>query len=375
MQLKLVATTQGFSRPSHFGVSIYRGCLVLAGIFWIASTIYVLWPHWPEHVQGTVSPLAAEPGSLDFGVAWNSDSFRWTLPIRNTSDATVAVKRVAGSCSCTSVSPSAFVLKPGQRLELALTYDLASRTRDADSTTVPFENAIVAHGPDDSPIAGWTVRGMVKRGFSCVPRELAFGESLICGQPYSSRTLEVTCVEPCRRLVATIDPRYGAAVVTNANDNHRHFQVQVAPSASLGQGMHTFNVALIAVLQSGERLPAVSVPIKAQVVGDLRILPDVTHFGDVTLGEAREETVSLTSRTGQPFDVAKYVCSSKDVEVLPISSKVAAGQLYRVKIRSSRVGLQESDVHFAIKYRRPGEGVPKDLMETGFFIARYFGVK
>ena len=205
MQLNLVATTQRFSRPRHIGVSIYRGCLVLAGIFWIASTIYVLWPHWPEHVQGTVSPLAAEPGSLDFGVVWNSGSFHWKLPIRNTSDATIDVKRVGGSCSCTSVSPSAFVLKPGERVELAITYDLASRTRDAEGATVPFDNGIVAYGPGNVQIAGWTVRGLVKQGFSCVPRELAFGESLICGQPYSSKTLEVTCIEPCRSLTAIIE--------------------------------------------------------------------------------------------------------------------------------------------------------------------------
>jgi hypothetical protein len=378
MQLNLVATTQGFSRPRHIGVSIYRGCLVLAVIFWMASTIYVLWPHWPEHVQGTVSalsPLAAEPSSLDFGVVWNSGSFHWKLPIRNTSDATIDVKRVGGSCSCTSVSPSAFVLKPGERVELAITYDLASRTRDAEGTTALFENGIVAYGPGSVPIASWTVRGLVKQGISCVPRELTFGDSLICGQPYSPRTLEVTCVEPCRSFAAIIDPRYGAAFVTNASDDHRHFQVKVAPSASLGLGMHKFDVALSATLQSGERLPAVPVPIQARVVGDLRILPDVTHFGDVTLGEAREQTVSVSSRTGQPFDVANYVCSSKDVTVSPIPSKGAEGQAYRIKIRPSRVGLQESDVHFTIKYRRPGEGVAKEPMETGFFIARYFGVK
>jgi hypothetical protein len=353
----------------------YRACLVLAIAFWLSSTIYVLWPHWPVQDVTTVAPLSAETDALDFGIVWNSDSFRWTLPIRNTSDTTIDVKKVTGSCSCTSVSPAAFVLKPGQRLELALTYDLASRTRDAEGITVPFVNGIATFGPGSVPIASWVVRGMVKHGFSCAPRELAFGESLIYGHAYSSKTLEVTCVEPCRSLVATSDPHYAAAIVTNANDDHRHFQVQVAPSASLGLGRHTFNVALSAVLRSGERLPEVSVPIKAQVVGDLRILPELTHFGDMTLGETREQTVSLTSRAGQPFDVANYVCSSKDVAVSPIPSKVSAGQVYRITIRSSGVGLQESDVHFAIKYRRPGEGVPKDLMEAGFFIARYVGVK
>jgi hypothetical protein len=374
MQLNQVETARGLNRHRHIGVSIYRGCLLLAGVFWISSTVYVLWPHWPERVEVAASPLTAEPASLNFGAVWNSDRFRWTLPIQNTSETTITVKGVDGSCSCTSVRPTAFVLKPGQRLELALTYDLASRTRDADSTTVPFENGIVAHGPDDKPIASWTVRGVVKHAFSCGPRELAFGESLVYGQPYLSKKLDVTCVEPCRTLIATTDPHYGAAVVTNTNADHKHFQVQVAPSSSLGLGMHKFNVALSAVLQSGERLPAVSVPIEARVVGDLRILPEVTHFGDVTLGEAREQTVSLTSRTGQPFDVASYECSSKDVSVLPIASKDAQGKVYRVKIRPSHVGAQESDVRFAITYRA-AEGDPKAAKEISVLSARYFGVK
>src|SRR5580704_8117539 len=275
MQVRQAEACDGSDRPRH----IVRLIVVMTALgMWAASTlyvsaIYVLAPRSTERSDEAPPPLRVDPASLDFGVVWNSDAFRWTLPIQNTSGATIDVRKAEGSCACTEIRPKSFALKPNERLDLTLSLNLASRVSDLDRSTAPFQGSIIAKGSDDAPIATWTVKGLVKSAFCCRPRELDFGETLIVGAHYPSRTVDVTCYEPCRELVASVDPHLGAAVISNVTGDGKQFRIEVAPSAALGVGLHKFQVAVSAVLRSGERVPAVPVSIEARILDDLRILP------------------------------------------------------------------------------------------------------
>jgi hypothetical protein len=350
-------------RPRHIGRLVYQTIVAIAAACWLASTAYVLFPRWPEPRNAAEAPLVADPAALDFGVVWNSQNFQWTVPIRNTTDKAIQVTRVEGSCSCTAVKPTAFLLNPGERIGLKLAYNLASRAHEwVSGRPEPFEGTVVAHtGQDDRPIARWEIHGHVKNAFFTKPDELRFDESLVYGQPY-------------QQLLASIDEQYGAVIVRSAGVDGRHFQVHVAPKATLDIGVHEFKVFLTAVLKSGERLPDVPVSVEAHVLHDLQILPSLAHFGDLKVGEAREETISLASRSGRNFDVASYTSASKDVSVVPLSRDQPESKAFRVKLRSSRTGPQESEVRFNIHYKGPSPRTAGDVTDRAVFSVRYYGM-
>jgi hypothetical protein len=101
----------------------------------------------------------------------------------------------------------------------------------------------------------------------------------------------------------------------------------------------------------------------------------LAHFGDLKVGQTGEETITLACRSGRLFDVAGIQCASKGVDVIPIASGRPDSKLFRVRLKSSAVGTQDSEVLFAIRYRVGSQANSMRLSETAVFNVRCFGVQ
>lgn len=122
----------------------WRVLLAAAGMLWIVVSGYVLFAEIWESRRVPLPPLSIEAASLDFGSVWNSEKFEWTVPIRNATSFPINVDRLEGSCTCTLVTPSSFVLKPGEEVRVKLRFDLFSRTHRSGDATVPFDDQLSA---------------------------------------------------------------------------------------------------------------------------------------------------------------------------------------------------------------------------------------
>jgi len=221
------------------------------------------------------------------------------------------------------------------------------------------------------------LRGVVKRAFKSQPNELDFGDSLVAGQAYTPRHLEVRCFQYCRSLEATLDARWGIASVTNPSGDGQHFIVNVKPNPALDVGVHNFNVVLRAVLRSGDQLPPVSVPVRAEVFEDLRILPTVANLGDMRVGDVRVETVSVTSRTGRQLRIVSCLPSSGDVTATSAGGTPSAKEhtnVFKVVFRASKVGLQAAEVRFSANYDENTSGILHQGITTATFKIRCYGI-
>lgn len=356
------------------GALIWRGVLVAAGLFWVGTSVYVLLAETWLVREPAGPPLTAKAAALDFGSVWNSDEFKWTVPLENASRFPIEISRLAGSCSCTAVDPPSLVIKPGEQVNAHLTYNLVFRTRsNGNGPSVPFEDTLSAFGLDDShPIAVWHIRGTVKNAFFVKPDQMDFGDSVVEGQTHPPRRFDVTCYERCRALVASVDEHLAAAVVTSTSGDGLHFQVQVAPSPTLDLGVHKFRVALRAVLPSGEETPPISMLVEANVLQDVEVLPPLVHFGDMKLGERRAETISLASRTGRAFEIVDYKSSSKGLVVLAVNLNESPTKQFRVQLCSSKQGREDSEIRFKIRYAAPSA---VSMSDTVRFDVRAYGTK
>jgi hypothetical protein len=340
------------SRRRSLPRSVYRIVIAVIGVCWVAITVYVLIPGKTADLKLPAAPLAAEPSSLLFGAVWNTDHFQWTVPVHNVSNEWVHVKRLKTSCTCTSVSPSAFTLKPGESVDLRLTFDFAERLHQwPDRPEMQFAQSVSAYVDDDGsyPVATWELKGVVKNAFFVRSGELNFGETLVEGQPFPLRSFEVVCFKPCRDLEASLDSQSGTVRVERSQEREDRFRILVAPKASLDVGVHRLNVRLKALLQTGEQTGEVPIAIEARVLQDLQILPAVAHFGDLGVGQTREQVFTIGSRTGRPVRIVSSTVDSKDAEVTLLSSKDGQAAV-RVKVRSSRCGSQDVAIRFKIDF-------------------------
>jgi hypothetical protein len=363
-------------RKFSAGRFAWRFLVATAGAFWVIASGYVLLAEFWESRKTPLPPLSIEAASLDFGSVWNSERFEWTVPIRNTSRLEIHVDRLEGSCTCTLVAPSSFVLKPGEEVRVKLRYDLFSRTRPNGDSIVPFDDALSAYvNGDEQPLARWHVRGHVKNAFACKPSALDFGDSLVEGRPYPTRTIDVTCFQSCRNVEVSADERTMAVVAKNPSGDGVHFQVAVAPGATLDSGTHKIKLSLGAVLRSGERTPHVSLPVEVRILPDLKVLPSLAHFGELKVGDSREETIVLASRSGRSFDVQNFDSANKNLEIVPVASNDAGAKVFRVRLTSSTLGSENTEARFKIRYRGDAGPAGPRLAETAVFNVRCFGVR
>jgi len=83
--------------------------------------------------------LVVAEDRLDFGEAFEQDTFRWTFPIENRGKEEIHITGFGLSCNCATVTPRSLTIPPGETAEVALTLDLTARGKQLASTSWPFE--------------------------------------------------------------------------------------------------------------------------------------------------------------------------------------------------------------------------------------------
>lgn len=148
--------------------------LVLVSLAAIAGTITGRLANRGSQSTSKASILYVAPEKLNFGEAWETDHFEWTLPVENRGPSRVNISQASTSCSCTSVSPSEFTIEPGQSRELALVIDLRSKSGDKTERSsfevmVSFKVKSESPGDWNEHFEKFQISGQVKKAFIAAP--------------------------------------------------------------------------------------------------------------------------------------------------------------------------------------------------------------
>jgi hypothetical protein len=300
-------------------------------------------------MTGSAAPLRVDSARLDFGEVRNQADFRWTLPVENLARRPILVSRVEGSCSCVRVEPSSFPIGPGETVDVELSLDLTVQDAHRASQAVrEYAESIAVFVGDDAvrPAAIWNVRGRVSSAFSLSPGQLDFGDSLIAGMPFDSKTVDVECYAPCQRLHVANGEEFASAVVRQVDDAGRRFEIHVLPNPGLPAGNHEFKLNVTAELGNGETTPPVPLKVAARVLPEFGIRPSFTHLGTIPVGKDVDETISLISRSGRAFSVERVNCDSENVSIEALPAVKGGDRMYRINIRATQSGDQQAEVRF-----------------------------
>jgi hypothetical protein len=259
-----------------------------------------------------VDALVVDPEHLDFGEVWVQRDFRWTLPIRNTTNTDIGIRSFAASCGCTSVEPESIIVPTRSEVPVELVLDLRpganaplgqSRQEFAVSIIADAADAVGSHPQ-------WKLTGMVRVPIEFRPMTLDFEDSLVEGMPLAARTVRVVCNEPVESMSVECDPEFATASCTELTDSTElpdsgaeRFLIRVLPRDDLTVGEYEFDVAVQAVLADGTQTPVIGLPVRARILDDIRILPELSHLGMVAVGSEARETLRLESRRGEGITV------------------------------------------------------------------------
>lgn len=324
---------------------IFIGVLVLVGV--VAARGLGLWVSGqfksPTTIPTTTSfRLSIADGKEDFGTAWDSSHLDWILPIRNDEPTTITVESVGLSCSCISLSPKSFTIKPGEVIQVRLIVNLAAKRRETDEAAFElFPVARVGDGPTQK--LHWTIRGRTRQ-FVRLDEPLSFGRVSAAASVFPPIVSQFTTVEPLPDGfdVQVSHPAYTAAVTAVVDQPTRHHIRVDGPTDRTPK-----EIALQIVIrprgEAAKRFPATTLTATGQIVRDVSPSPANLLVGGLSVGELTVHKVSLVSLSGSAFRVLECETSGEDVAVVDEGGEI------RVSVKGTRVGSQNGHVRYRVR--------------------------
>jgi hypothetical protein len=294
--------------------------------------------------------LVVSRDALDFGEQWVQNALLWKIAIHNPTARDIEVTNLRASCTCASLAPRQFVVPAGATVDVEATLDLT--TRDPKLVELPrrqfvaeFFPEFVAATPPTRQVP-WRVVGTV-RSAVLIRHTLQFEEgSLIRGDRFISKTIDVSCHEELSRLDVHCDSTYARAVVERLAHARRKFLLRVTPNEQLPAAWHEFDLSVTPTTQGGQRLPPLTVRTIVPVVHDVRALPSLVSLGVVRVGEPVTGAVVLQSRKRLPFNVAHIPSGKTPVHVQ--SNETASVNQFKITVIPGESGLGKAVVRLRV---------------------------
>lgn len=327
----------------------------------VAGTLAARWANPPVAAVPVVaapeSELAIDPDRLDFGDAWESERFEWTIPIQNRSTSLVELTGLSGSCNCGSVEPSSLAIPPGESRSVHIAFDLRPRPGEkTDATARSFVSAFngtLRKGSGRTISVSWKVRGRIKTAVRTVAA-IDLGQRSELDRLHSSRVVPLEPVADIESLATTVSRPEFHIEIRRASESNRRWDMVVRPAVELKLGAYKGTVTITPTLRGGERLPSLQLPLSAEVVPDIEAIPPDILMGGREVGTTQTETITLRSLTNRPYTIERTEAKGEGVDVA-----VSEDRTLKVKVQVTEPGSREGQVRVVV---RPDGSSPIEIV-------------
>lgn len=245
-------------------------------------------------IQPALSPatddaLAIPDGALNFGSVVAQRGFRWTLPVRNTTQHDIHVQNVVLACRCMAIEPREFTVAGGQTVTVCVILDLLPPTKaDARRTSrvvgldfVPVTTETLPH-----PVH-WRLRGIVLRHPLLVEESpVEFPGPLVEGCPSPPKCVEITAMTGLVGVKATGAESTLAVDVRHSASELDKYEIRITPRQSLCAGEYHCELLLQAypVGLARDLFPDLPLDVYLDVRHDVVATPRTLFLGKGIVG-------------------------------------------------------------------------------------------
>jgi hypothetical protein len=313
---------------------------------------------WARDLRPAIGGLAVDPVALDFGETWETGNFPWTLPIENRTSSEIEIEGFVPSCACMNIEPPTLTLQPHRATPVRLQLNLTNnRKAQVEGSVVPFEVSIRPRirGRQLDNDSKWLLRGKVRVALTFDPPYVQFGDRLVRGQPFETRSVRLKAHTMIAGLDATCDPKLAQVQVRRVNSADDEFELNVTPCPTLGTGAFSFDVLVQPITRDRTLLPLKkSLTVAGWISEPLRAVPGELVLGERKLGESATTTIRFQALlSGRRFEVAAVDSSSRDT-IVQIAEPNSGCIEARVTQPISNPGLQSASLNFAIRSEDAG---------------------
>lgn len=273
---------------------------------WSISTlaVYLLSPccaktEPPAVKQAVTAPpqasptIAASENQFDFGRLKQGMPVEHVFEIFNRGDGELVLEPPRTSCPCLTATVATMRVPAGGRVQLKTKLDTEGQSGNIHKTIY-----LTSNDPENHTLS-IAIEGAVVPEVEVTPRSLRLGE--VKKGSYANRDFSVTIHEPEHVKVSSAeieDKRFKVSRKSESTDNKVQYKIQL----NAGNKVEAISTQLIINLE-GSNTPAVRVPVRADVVGDLRYAKLVQFFN--LGGHYSPFDLGVSSRSNKPFKIKK----------------------------------------------------------------------
>jgi hypothetical protein len=301
----------------------------------------------------------------DWGRLLEGEKTTHSFHFRNAGTKPLRIFDVTTTCGCTAALASDSLVMPGEEGSVKVTFDSRGRmghqskhvnvrTNDPEHTTVRLgikgDVRVVLRVDPKNINFGEVPAGEKRRmtitlapgtssRFDILDMELP-GEYFEVRQAKAIDILRRTwglireravrrfaSIETKAALGIMVGNKYGKSLSAGEGKS-RSIAVTLLPTAPIGR-----HVGRLKIKTDLEAKPSVEVAVYADVVGDLKAVPQYHSFGSIPRGEREEAVFRVVSRSGRRFRVSGATCTSAHASAE--AREVTPGAEYEVRLRVS----------------------------------------
>ena len=277
----------------------------------------------------------------------DQETATYTFAFRNLGASDLLIEKVRTSCGCLGSTKPDDPIPPGGRGEISLTYQPSKRG--------PFTHHADVHSNDPCvPVIKLTAAGNTERRMQIDPPELDLGR-VILGRTTSATCFvrylgdkplevsEVTCDLPRAKLerhqitAERIEQlRANKRVMPKLLPDTHAITLSYTPEVAADEPIQ----AKITLRTNIKGFEQVAIPVKAEVIAPVFLAPDVLFFGEIGASAEVAQTVTVLSRSGQPFAIASVDVNGSDLKcTYPAVSTPARAELRFTGPAAAALGL------------------------------------
>lgn len=260
-------------------------------------------PQDAQQEQESLPAFELETPIIDMGTILDTEPVSGTIRFRNAGNTSLTVPSVSSTCGCTVAELPKNEFEPGESVELEVTFDPRGKTAGRHEQTVTFRT-----NDRTNPMVAVKVRAFIKPLISIEPLQVNLGA-------VTKHTRKETLIS-----LTGSQESFEAFHVTLVGDGAKYFDVEILGTDPLeveGETVSRTDIlislrddappgraqALAAIRTNEDRRKLVTVPVGAQVEGDVVINPTRMSLGTLSVGRQVDEVIEIRHGRNEAFRI------------------------------------------------------------------------
>jgi hypothetical protein len=259
-------------------------------------------------------PLVVPSTELDIGEIWNLRHFHKPLPITNESDQALSCQ-IASGCSCTSLVPSEFEIRPHESKTVFVNLKLPVVAPDKPMPVDVQLFVKTSLAPDSQTV--WNLTGMCHSQFVVTPSDIKFADLRVNSTNSNPISLKIESVEPIVNWDVSASNGFVAVDRKTTESSATELQALIKPTAAAigSAGESDDLLQFSATTSQGRKLASLDVPIHLSVRHDVEVDQRVLLLGQHEVGTVAQAKFKVLSSRGAPFRVELLASDASDLTV------------------------------------------------------------